>query len=297
MNEVTNGKIQRDNEKVLELLSIYLNFFPDRIDQETVEAITEGINDSADYAYSALMAAACGLDPYGNQRDKELFRGYFLPMIKKQSVKEYADNAYYRNICIPDKVYGKWELCNQSYAPYEAFVYDDLEIRANGRILPHIGYFNQRFQYPCVKENGREWMTVTPNEINTMKKAVTHACGNALTFGLGLGYYAYMVSQKKDVERITIVERDREVIQLFSEIILPQFSNRQKINIVCADAFDFADRELPKGVYDHIFTDIWHDSSDGMELYLKMREREHLSPNARFDYWIEKTIKCYLGEK
>ena len=39
-------------------------------------------------------------------------------------------------------------------------------------------------------------MTITPDEIETMKEAVDQAFGNVLTFGLGLGYYAYMVSEK-----------------------------------------------------------------------------------------------------
>lgn len=61
--------------------------------------------------------------------------------------------------------------------------------------------------FPAVLENERIWMTITPNEIETMKEAVDKAFGNVLTFGLGLGYYAYMVSEKVNVESITVVEK------------------------------------------------------------------------------------------
>lgn len=289
-------EIKSENERALELVSFYLNFIPNNITAESIEAITDGNESFNDYAFSALMSASCGLDPHGNPDDKFMFKKYFVPMIKGLSVNEYTENPYYKNVKIPNEAFGKWRLETKSYAPFEAFVYDDLEMRNDGRLLPHIGYFTQKLEYPCVSENGREWMTVTPNEINTMKKAIGSAFGNALTFGLGLGYYTYMVSLKDNVDSITVVERDPEVISLFEKYVLPQFENRHKVRVIRADAFEYADNHLKNGGYDHVFTDLWHDPSDGMELYLKMKEREHLCPDTVFEYWIEKTIKLYLGE-
>ena len=288
--------IKAENERALQLISFYLNFLPDSVDAKAINAITNGDEAFNDQAFSALMAAACGLDAYGDPNDKFIYKKYFIPMVKGLPITEYTENPYYKRIKFPNESFGKWRFENKSYAPFEAFVYDDLEMRADGRVLPHIGYFADKFAYPCVSENGREWMTVTPNEINTMKKAIDGAFGNALTFGLGLGYYTYMVSLKDNVNSITVVERDTEVISLFKKFILPQFENPQKVRIVCSDAFDFADNNFKNGGFDHIFTDLWHDPSDGMELYLKMKEREPLCPSAVFEYWIEKTIKLYLGE-
>ena len=51
---------------------------------------------------------------------------------------------------------------------------------------------------------------------------------------------------------------------------------------------------MAAGDYDVVFTDLWHDPSDGCELYLKMKTYEHLLPKARFLYWIEDTLKLYL---
>lgn len=289
-------EIKSENERALELVSFYLNFMSDNITAEAIEAITGGDESFNDYAFSALMAASCGLDAYGNSGDKFIFKKYFVPMIKGLSEKEYTENPYYQNVRIPNEVFGKWRLETKEYKPYEAFVYDDIEMRTDGRVLPRIGYFNQKLEYPCVSENGREWMTVTPNEINTMKKAINSAFGNVLTFGLGLGYYTYMVSLKDEVSTVTVVERDREVIELFEKFILPQFEKRDKVRIICADAFEFADNNLANGGFNHIFTDLWHDPSDGMDLYLEMKKREPLCPGVIFEYWIEKTIKLYLGE-
>ena len=54
-----------------------------------------------------------------------------------------------------------------------------------------------------------------------MKLPVERAKGKVLTFGLGLGYFAYMCSLKEEVESVTVVEKDKSVIKLFNEIILP----------------------------------------------------------------------------
>lgn len=37
-----------------------------------------------------------------------------------------------------------------------------------------------------------------------------------------------------------------------------------------------------------------HDVSDGIDMYLKMKQYESLSPNTVLTYWIEKSILCYL---
>ncbi|SFS94039.1 hypothetical protein [Paenibacillus sp. 453mf] len=61
-------------------------------------------------------------------------------------------------------------------------------------------------------------------KIETMKEPVEAAFGNALTFGLGLGYYAYMVSEKDNVKSVTVVEANEHVIRLLKEHILPQYA-------------------------------------------------------------------------
>ncbi|MNI73585.1 spermidine synthase [compost metagenome] len=148
--------------------------------------------------------------------------------------------------------------------------------------------------FPAILENNRIWMTITPNEIETMKDAVAKAFGNVLTFGLGLGYYAYRISEKNQVERVTIVENNEDVIQLFTQYILPQFKNSQKIKIIKSDAFEYAQAHMSKGRYDFVFTDLWHDVSDGIDMYLRMKDYEQMNPSTEFMYWIEKSILCYL---
>ena len=58
-------------------------------------------------------------------------------------------------------------------------------------------------------------MSITPNEIETMEEAVKAATGKVIVYGLGLGYYPYMISLKDEVKEIVIVENDIKIINLF----------------------------------------------------------------------------------
>ena len=103
-----------------------------------------------------------------------------------------------------------------------------------------------------------------------------------------------MVSEKESVSSVTIVERDKNAISLFRDIILPQMPRKDKINIICDDAFYFAETRLADSDFDFVFADIWHDPSDGVPAYKRLKETEKYLPSADFSYWIEKTLKCYI---
>lgn len=51
---------------------------------------------------------------------------------------------------------------------------------------------------------------------------------------------------------------------------------------------------MQKENYNFIYTDIWHDTYDGIDMYLKMKEYESLSPDSKYMYWIEDTMLCYI---
>jgi hypothetical protein len=285
---------ERNNQRLFKMLSVYLNIAPDYITREMIEEITCGDESGDEFAFANLAATACGLDVYENREDKLFFRSHFLPCFKKLDIAPYLNDPYYRNIKFPIGSRGKWTFETRVCKPFEAFVYDDPEVLRDGRILPNIGFFDSEYTFPAVLENGREWMTLMPNETNTSKYAIERATGRVLTYGLGLGYFTYMASLKENVESVTVVERSPDVIELFRQFILPQFEHPRKIIIVEADAFEFAEKQMESGAYNTVFTDIWHDPSDGCELYLRMKKYEHLLPDAEFIYWVEDTLKLYI---
>ena len=63
--------------------------------------------------------------------------------------------------------------------------------------------------------------------------------------------------------------------------------------IIYGDAFEKAPELYRSGRYDFVFADLWHDAADGPEMYLKLKNMEHLAPKAVFRYWIEDTYEKY----
>ena len=198
-----------------------------------------------------------------------------------------TENKYYKNINIPDIKDGSWEFKTESYEPYRAVVCGDMVINPDFSEFAPLGFFTEKFTFPAVLEDGNEWMTLTPVDLDTCEEAIGRAHGEVVTFGLGLGYYAYMVSEKESVKRITVIEKSEKVIELFKKYILPQFGHADKVRIICADAFEYAELQMPSENYDFAFVDTWRDASDGAPMYKKMKALEHFSPNTEFSYWIE----------
>ena len=330
---------------------------------ETPCAITEGLMKEADpegelpeeLLYAAFMAGFCGI-----QEDDTTINGYFQDAVHMLETTKYIDNPYLKNIRFPDTATRHWKFTHYSYRPYEAFICNDIDIDRSLREVPQIGFFRERFAYPAVEQDGREWMAVKPSEIETMRAPIEEATGRVVTCGLGLGYFAYMVSEKPDVTSVDIVERSEEAIALFEEHILPQFPNKGKIRIIRCDAFEFlsenmwqeatgqckeettkdqretapeegqcrrnsnedqykrnleegqcrempnrsgrnthqgtetAKREEMQECYDYAFIDLWHDTADGLEMYLKAKRIEHelhtSGMRTRFAYWVEKSL-------
>ena len=269
------------NNLIMSKLSIYLKNYSDYITKEMIDNIKKefGFNDLE--SFKIIITSLLEIT------DKELIHE-FDKIVFELDKNKYEDNLYYKNISFKNIKSNKWSFRYESYKPYEAFVFNDLR-KINDKLYPCIGYFKEEYKYPAVLENNREWMLITPNEIETMEKPINEATGNVLTYGLGLGYYAYMVSMKEDVKTVTIVEKDKEIIELFNKYILPQFRFKDKIRIINMDAFEYFKKNI---YYDFVFVDIWHDPSDGIDLYLKFKNLE--KKNIKYSYWIEDTIKCYI---
>ncbi len=292
--ESMDEKISRYNRILLQKMSVFLNYEPDFIKESIVNELCRECGLSTEEAFSYVLASVIGLDTEQREEDRELFALYFPHMIHCLSVKEFRENPYMQEIRIPDCRRGTWEIRQEHYLPYEAFACNDLMVLPDGRVIPQIGFFTEAYAYPAVLEGGREWMLITPNEIQTMEQPVACARGKVLTYGLGLGYFAFMVSRKQKVDSVTVVEKDERVIALFREFILPQFGEKEKVRIIQADAFDYAAHRMAGEHYDMVFADIWHDPSDGVEAYRRFKALEALSPHTEYHYWIEKTLKFYL---
>lgn len=202
-------------------------------------------------------------------------------------------NPYYEQIHIsPDKE-NCIALATADYLPYEFFQTFPRYKKENPFLYGEAGFFKERISFPVILENNRVWMSVVPSEIRSMEKDIEAAKGKVITYGLGLGYYAFMASEKEEVESVTVVEMSRDVISLFKRNILPQFPNKEKIRIIEADAFAFIEKQ-EDGIYDTAFSDFWSGVDDGLDLYLRFMAKTARFAKTKHSYWIETCFMEYF---
>ena len=275
---------------------IYNNFLQEHYDDITskdIEELHQKDGMSVDESYFSCFLDALDLDSDDSELD-ELIKTNKFNNFKLLNCDEYSSNDYLKNIHIRKTSAGKYRLDKNYYAPFEGFTYDQVKTGDNFSEITSIGFFDKRFEFPIIEEDDEVWMSVTPYEINTMREPIEEMRGKVLTFGLGLGYFPYMCSLKPEVESVTIVEKEKNVInKLFDEEILPQFKYRDKIKVIRDDAYAFLKDKGKLNNYDCVFIDIYHNEIDGLFTYLKMKKYEKNS-KVKFVYWIEKSILAFL---
>jgi hypothetical protein len=207
-------------------------------------------------------------------------------------VKKYLSNPYYKKIKTPELKLKNLEFKYDTFKPYEGFMYKDISFDNNNYAeITHFGFFKEEFKYLTISQNNEIWMSITPHEIETMDESISKANGIVAVFGLGLGYYPYMISLKEDVKKIYIIEKDKNVISLFKEHILPQFEYKDKIEIINDDAFNFM-KKMKSYSINYAFIDLWHNVDDGISLYIHSLHEE--LDNITYSYWIEPSFIAYI---
>lgn len=278
------------NFRLTRMYAEYLERYPELIKKEMIDELTADGDISVKEALVALLAEMFSLDDARGGEDRRLIREYLAESVRVLDVKKYTENEYYRRIAPEDVKDGDWEIKWEYYPPFRAAICDDMIIKDDLTEIPPLGFFTEGFRFPAVLEGANEWMTLTPVDVDTVEEAINDARGRVITFGLGLGYYTYMVSEKRDVESVTVIEKSEKVIDLFKKHMLPRFQHPEKVRVIHADAFEYARDIMPREEYNYAFVDTWRDASDGLPMYEKMKALEHLSPKTEFSYWIERFI-------
>ena len=278
------------NFRLTNMYAQYLERYPELITAEMINELCDGTDITVKEALVALLCEIFALDDERGGEERRLIREYITPSVRVLDTKRYTENPYYKNVAPEAKKLGACEIKWEYYPPYRAAICDDMIIRDDFSEVAPLGFFTEGFHFPAVLEDGNEWMTLTPVDLDTCDEAIEAAHGRVVTFGLGLGYYAYMVSEKNDVESVTVVEKNAHVIDLFVSQMLPKFKNKDKVRIVRADAFEYAEEVMPGEKFDYAFVDTWRDASDGLPMWERMKALEPLSPTTEFSYWIERFI-------
>ena len=209
-------------------------------------------------------------------------------------IDEFNNNHYLKALNNLTFESGDWSLKQKTLKAYSLFPYEEeYHYGGNSILKMSLGFFDSDYSYPTISLCDNEWMSLNPFEIRTMQIPIQIARGKVLTLGLGLGYFAYMVHLKEDVKEVHIVEMDLDLINNFNKYLLPLFPHPEKIHIHKADAFYFI-KDIKDKDYDFIFSDLWHDASDGLPMYIKLKKHFDTFKATKRMYWIEGSIVTYL---
>ena len=119
-----------------------------------------------------------------------------------------------------------------------------LKAKRNNRLEDYI----KDGTYKRLYFDGKLLMSNTQMEINSHLEAFCRATGTVLIAGLGLGMYLYIIKDLKDVKRIIVVEKEKDIIDLIGKYFIDD-----KIEIINADIFEYETDEH----FDFIWIDIW----------------------------------------
>jgi len=206
--------------------------------------------------------------------------------VSKCNEKDYK-NEYVNYISNKNFKNNSYKLETISYEPYQLFALNEISIDDNYKETLNIGFFENKFYYSALFENNDLWMSVNPNEIETMREPISRAHGNVLVLGLGMAYVAYMMSKQKKVNSITIVEHNKQNISALKTVINDLFDKENKVKIICDDAISFLNTNHD---FDYIFADLWFNPEDGLEKYMKLKEIQN-KYDLEMDYWLETSLK------
>ena len=124
--------------------------------------------------------------------------------------------------------------------------------------------------YTRLMRGGEVIMSDTRAEIVDHLTVIRKACGHVLINGLGLGAVLCAVARKPEVEHVTVVELESDVIALAAQHYIDRYG--AKIEIICADAFTW---QPPKGKrFDVVWHDIWpYITTDNLKEMGKLHRR------------------------
>lgn len=108
----------------------------------------------------------------------------------------------------------------------------------------------------------KTWMVDDPPHWWSMQNYAKHSYGNVLVAGLGLGLVTSELMKNIDVNSITVIEINRDVIDLISPLIL---RNNDNVTVIEEDFYEFISFGNPEDYnhenFDRIIVDLWVTSS------------------------------------
>lgn len=99
------------------------------------------------------------------------------------------------------------------------------------------------------------WISLSPSEGVTQRAGITRARGDVLMGGLGMGWLARRVLERKQVKSLTVYDTNEDVLDFFGQPLLEEFSDR--LELVHGDVY-----AAQHSNYDRVLLDVWSVYAD-----------------------------------
>lgn len=215
-------------------------------------------------------------------------------LVSPHSIKN--EDAWFKNIKITsNKKYGDWRYEDSVYSKGEFFINECSDSDYIGK-RNNIGIAIGDIHCVMAFNNNYEFSyEVTPFTINESSYGVEDATGNVIVLGLKAGYFSYMVSEKDNVKSVTIIEKDKDLIKLFEDNILPQFNHIEKIKIINENPISYMNNSRNWEDVDYVWCDTYVKGEFGIEDYQSFKQIE-VNSKLKFGYFDEFTILYEIKE-
>jgi hypothetical protein len=133
------------------------------------------------------------------------------------------------------------------------------------------------------EQSADSWMSMLPSEIESQEIGLHAARGHTVVFGLGMGWLTGNLALRTEVDQVTVVERDGDVIDLVRATgVFDQLpaDARAKITIIQADALEWRPREP----VDTLQADIWLTLLEDGKLDAARRMHDNVGARAMY-FW------------
>lgn len=148
--------------------------------------------------------------------------------------------------------------------------------------------------YIRLTHNGECVMSDTNMEKKTNEEFCIKAYGDIIIGGLGIGMIIMAIQDKPEVKSITVIEKNQEVI----DMVASQLDFNEKVNIICADVFEWKPEHGVK--YDMAYMDIWNWVNQDVykkemqplkRKYARFLRSKEINPNRFNKCWAEYQAK------
>lgn len=143
--------------------------------------------------------------------------------------------------------------------------------------------FSLEQRHLTLKNRWKTWMSVTPMEIESHIIPCDAATGYTVIAGLGMGLALYNICRKPEVIKVTVLEKDPQVIRLFHQFAQPEsWVGWDKVEIIQVDALHWT----PSSPVQFLYADIWEHVGSRYALPFTKRMCSLIQPE-KVAYWTQ----------